>query len=102
MKPTFKVFADEVRCEECQEKEMMTRNDGFEGSPSMDEILIEFSLDMSSDFLNLKLEEIGIPKLHILQIRDEHGEYRYIELTGDEQSVMPNIYGKKAREEGDQ
>lgn len=84
-KPAFRLFIDEVKCSECSET---VDRDNFE-------YIEELSLESTDDLLELKLEDIGVPKLHIVSVRSGEGDYKYYELTGDVNRVMPLISSKE-------
>lgn len=83
-KPVFRLYADEVKCLKCAEA--VSRNKF--------KYLYELSLDAEDTLLNMSLDEIGIPKLHIISVRDYDGNYKYYELSGDVDNVMPLISAK--------
>lgn len=80
-KPSYQLFIDEVKCSHCSKP---VGKESFK-------YLYEFSLDCKDTLLNMTLEEIGIPKLHIISVRDLKGNYKYYELSGDVPNVMPLI-----------
>lgn len=84
-KPAFRLFQDEVRCGSCAEE--VDRNQ-FEFAQ-------ELSLESEDELLDLALEELGVPRLQILSVRDAGGGYQYYELSGDVPKVMPTIYAKR-------
>jgi Dinucleotide-utilizing enzymes involved in molybdopterin and thiamine biosynthesis family 2 len=84
-KPAFRLFIDEVKCSECSE--IVDRNNF--------EYIEELSLESTNDLLNLTLEDIGVPKLHIISVRSGEGDYKYYELTGDLNRVIPLISSKE-------
>lgn len=83
-KPAFRLYQDEIRCESCSEE--VDRNNF--------EFVLELSADSEDELLNLTLEELGIPRLHILSVRDKDGGYKYYELSGDVARVMPSMFAK--------
>lgn len=84
-KPAFRLFIDEVKCSGCSET--ADRNNL--------EYIEELSLKSAADLLDMTLEDIGIPKLHIISVRSGEGNYKYYELTGDVNRVMPLISSKE-------
>lgn len=84
-KPAFRIYIDEVKCANCSET---VSRDKFE---YMDEL----SLKSKTNLLEMSLDEIGIPKLHIISVRDTAGNYKYYELSGDVNNVMPMISAKE-------
>lgn len=83
-KPAFRLYQDEVRCENCS-KEVNRNNFEF---------VLELTADSEDELLDLTLEELGVPRLHILSVRDGDGGYQYYELSGDVAKVMPSISAK--------
>ena len=58
------------------------------------EYLNRLSLESGDEFLDMTLDEIGIPPLHIVSICDRNENYRYYELSGDVSKIMPLISAK--------
>ncbi len=80
-KPSFRLYQDEVDCPRCG---ATVARDSF--------IYVnEFSNASDGDLLDMTLEEIGVPKLHILTVSGQDGSERYYELSGDAVRIMPNI-----------
>ena len=50
--------------------------------------------DSGKELLDMNLAEIGIPKLHILTVKDREYHYKYYELSGDLFNVVPSIAKK--------
>lgn len=82
--PAFKLYADEVNCSQCSQP--VDRNNFI--------YIQEISLDSEDKLLDMTLEELGIPKLHILSVRDIEENYQYYELSGDLSHVIPLISSK--------
>lgn len=80
-KPSFRLYQDEVDCPQCG---AAVDRDNFV-------YVNELSAASDGELLDMTLEAVGIPKLHILAVRDGHGDERYYELSGDVPNVMPNI-----------
>ena len=89
-KPSDVLYDDEIYCSECNPN-------GYNSCVIVKDVLKlhEITVDTPSEILDLTLEAIGIPKLHIVCVRDENGEHKYYELTGDKSRLMPKIFGKK-------
>ncbi len=85
-KPAFRLFIDEVKCSDCSEN--VDRNNF--------EYIDELSFESEGSLLDLTLEDIGIPRLHIISVRSVNGEYKYYELSGDKVNIMPLISSKEA------
>lgn len=91
-KPSYRIFHDEVICQECKrESEKKGVN---EYAIESYEYIYDFDVNSEEVLLNMTLEEIGIPKLHIVAVRSKDDTYKYYELSGDVSVVMPNIYKK--------
>jgi Dinucleotide-utilizing enzymes involved in molybdopterin and thiamine biosynthesis family 2 len=84
-KPSFRLYTDEVKCSKCS---MSVTKENYV-------YLDEFTLDDKQELLDLVLEDIGIPKLHIIAVRDSKGDYKYYELSGDVCNVLPLISAKE-------
>lgn len=89
-KPADVLYNDEIYCKACNPQ-------GYNSCSTVADILKiqEITAEASSEILNLSLENIGIPKLHIVCVRDKDGEHKYYELTGDKARLMPKIFGSK-------
>lgn len=83
-KPAFRLYQDEVRCGSCSGE--VDRNNFVFAQ--------ELSRDSDGELLDLTLEELGMPRLHILTVRGGDGSYQYYELSGDAVRVMPTIFAK--------
>lgn len=83
-RPIFQIYDTERRCAAC----------GREIDPSPDGYVMELSMESSERLLSMTLEQLGVPKLHILSVRNPAVAYRYYELSGDTVRVMPNIAAK--------
>ena len=85
--PTQNVYEEDLLCNNCRSKTLLKPT-----NPSIDRI-VEFSLKETSDrILNMSLEEIGIPPLHIITIRSYESEnVWYFELTTDIKRVFKSI-----------
>lgn len=85
-KPSFEIFQEDMYCENCQRG----INDGY--SLSNDSIDL---FDRDCGFTDFTLKRLGIPPLHVINVKakDDFSKVKYVELTGDLEAVMPNIYG---------
>ncbi|MBR1735671.1 MAG: ThiF family adenylyltransferase, partial [Firmicutes bacterium] len=85
-KPAHSIYEEDVYCDECQKAGRTTN--GYTDY----KYILDFCSDMEEkDILDMTLEEIGIPKLHILSMRNKDDKYIFYELSGDIKNVMPNI-----------
>ncbi|MDR0429896.1 MAG: ThiF family adenylyltransferase [Tannerellaceae bacterium] len=85
-KPSFRIFFDELICDSCKSKDI-TKDEHEERN-----YISDITLSSDSKLLNMSLDEIGFPKLHIIAVRNAEGSYKYYELSGDLHNVMPNIH----------
>lgn len=88
-KPMHQIYADEFFCSECE------KSDGFEHAVDYTAIDL-FSNDMEDKFLlDYTLEQLGIPPLHVLVVREkgQNENYKLVELTGDMERVLPSTFG---------
>ena len=83
-KPAFRLYFDEVKCLTCK--------NAVAGEHL--EYLDRLSLESGDEFLDMTLDEIGIPPLHIVSICDRNKDYKYYELSGDVSRVMPLMSAK--------
>ena len=77
---------DELYCEDCVRGEY----DGYtSGYDSID------LFDKDCGLTDYTLEQLGIPPLHVIAVRakDDDSNVKYVELTADLESVLPNIFG---------
>ncbi|MDR1962657.1 MAG: ThiF family adenylyltransferase [Planctomycetaceae bacterium] len=84
-KPVFRLFGDEVICSNCK------KQDGERFVIGEYDYIPDFDMNCEDTLLDLTLEQLGIPKLHIVTVRDTAGGYKHYELSGDVKNVMPNI-----------
>jgi len=89
-KPSFKLFTDEVKCTLCSDSP-----DASQYKAEYMEYIYDFSLETEEKILDMSLNELGVPKLHILSIRSKDGSYKYYELSEDLRNVLPLIYTKE-------
>jgi len=88
-KPMSEIYSDELFCIDC------TQSDASGYTPEYTAIDV-FSSEIGDDFLlDYTLEQLGIPPLHILTVREQGNEdnVKYVELTGDLTRVLPNTFG---------
>ena len=73
LRPERKVYREELRCDRCgQERYLVTTH-----------TLGGVQTEYDEDFLDMKLADLGIPPLEILEARRQNGVSVYLELTGD-------------------
>lgn len=88
-RPMSDIFSDELYCENCTKED----DDGYTTDYSSIDL---FSKDMEEQYLmDYSLEQIGIPPLHILTVREKGNDenVKYVELTKDLNRVLPNTFG---------
>ncbi len=88
-KPMAEIYSDELYCLDCEKSNVS----GY--TPEYTAIDI-FCRDMKEEYLlDYTLENIGVPPLHILTIREKNNDenIKYIELTGDLNKILPNTFG---------
>lgn len=85
-KPMSDIYSDELYCPDC------TKSDYSGYTPEYTAVDI-FGKD--SPLLNYTLVQLGIPLLHVLTVRakDDDSKTKYVELTGDLNTVLPNTFG---------
>jgi adenylyltransferase/sulfurtransferase len=84
-KPSFRLFIDDLFCDYCKAGGV-TRVEHEEL-----DYISDISLKDGDNLLDMFLDGLGFPKLHILAVRDAQGNYKYYELSGDIKNIMPNI-----------
>lgn len=88
-KPMFEIYSDELYCDNCP------KTDTIGYTPDYSAVDL-FSADMEEQYLmHYSLEQIGIPPLHILTVREKGNDenVKYVELTRDLNRVLPNTFG---------
>ena len=93
-RPQFTLSDGDLLCEECRAKGALP------AFPSGAERVWNFSLDGTEQrILDMSLAEIGIPRFHVIELDDmkEDRPPLFLELTGDEEKVLPCLteYRKK-------
>lgn len=88
-KPMADIYSDELYCANCAKTD--------EGGYTPDYQAIDvFSADMAEQYmLDFSLEELGIPPLHVLTVREKGNadNVKFVELTADVNRVLPNTFG---------
>lgn len=94
-RPAFRVFAEDTVCSDCKKNGRGTIDDASKVEAPIDSIW-EFSLEETEErILNMNLQEIGIPKWHVLAVQDDDGDtYMYFELAGDANDVLTNSFNE--------
>ncbi len=88
-KPMSEIFSDEFYCPDCSPM----NTDGY--TPEYKAIDI-FGMDMPDKYLDRTLEQLGVAPLQVLVAREKANQenFHVFELTGDLESVLPNICGE--------
>ena len=73
LRPERKVYREELRCEQCGHDRYLVTTHTLGGVQT----------EYEEDFLDMKLADLGIPPLEILEARRQNGVSVYLELTGD-------------------
>lgn len=94
LSPAFRLYRHEVVCPECHELP-----DSVEQMPPEATVRTvtadTFSLATTDErLLALRLRDIGIPYLHVVAVEDKQGAYKYYELSGDREFLLPNMVGR--------
>lgn len=89
-KPTYMLYEEDCYCEECKRSYV---HNALEHNVLGDDIDISILSDQDSILAAMTLEELGIPKGHIITIRnkDDEDECYYYELGGDLPKVLNEI-----------
>jgi molybdopterin/thiamine biosynthesis adenylyltransferase len=87
-RPPFRIFDDEALCGDCIA--------GRVHEPALEaavgERLGRFSLEETpARLLDLSLEALGIPPLHVVAVQARAGGYSYFELSTDQAHVLPGL-----------
>ncbi len=88
-KPMADVYSDELYCTDC----VKTDSAGYTPEYTAFDV---FSADMPEQYLlDYSLEELGIPPLHVLTVREKSNtdNVKFVELTADINRVLPNTFG---------
>lgn len=97
LRPSFRIFDEETICKDINTcidyKQKESKKEGINMEVETSKIIHEdFNLKKTNnEILGLTLSEIGIPRFHILSVKDKNGNYKYYELKGDQETVLPNI-----------
>ena len=84
LSPVYRLYIDEVKCAHC----------GTSSDRNKLNYVSELSYD-SGRLLDMTLEQVGVPKLHIVAIR-ANSDVKYYELSADIPNVMPKISAKES------
>ncbi|HEY0021504.1 MAG TPA: ThiF family adenylyltransferase [Longimicrobium sp.] len=96
-RPPFRIFDDEALCAPCRSgRPPAPPPEGVVGAK-----LGRFSLkETPPRLLDLSLEALGIPPLHVVAVRHRRDGHHYYELSGDEARVLPTLARRPSRAEG--
>lgn len=91
LKPSFRIYDTETICQECMRKGAKWEDVNPEQETEKT-IISEFSLLKAEDrILDMSLHNLGVPRLHIVAVKNRNGMYQYYQLSGDREKVFPNI-----------
>lgn len=91
-RPSFKIFDAELICDTCNSEGPRSDEAQFVSGNTEKITLSEFGLNISDDrVLGLTLHELGVPYWPVLAVRNTFGEYKYYELSGDKELLLPNM-----------
>jgi len=88
-KPMAEIYSDELYCASC------SKVDATGYTPEYSSVDM-FDSEMDEQYLmDYTLCELGIPPLHIICVREKSNQenWRFVELTGDLNRVLPNTFG---------
>jgi len=88
-KPMSEIYSDELYCQDCD------KSDASGYTPEYVAVDIFHNEIEDRQLLNFSLESLGVPPLHIITVRNKTDDtkIKYVELTGDLNSVLPNTFG---------
>jgi adenylyltransferase/sulfurtransferase len=88
-KPMAEIYSDELYCQNCD------KTDASGYTPEYTAIDTFHAEIEDRHFLDLTLEELGVPPLHVITVRDkaDNAKIKYVELTGDLDTILPNTFG---------
>ena len=88
-KPSFRIYAEEVICDNCR-KDNQKQMEKLQETPVTKDLVFEFSLENTEQrILEMRLDEIGIPLWHVIAVKNlTNGNYRYFELAGDSTRIL--------------
>ncbi len=90
-RPSFRILDTETICSDCQNKKVSYESTD-PSEKTVREDLAEFELGKTDErFLALSLREIGAPYWPILAVRDSQENYKYYELAGDKNILLPEM-----------
>lgn len=90
-KPSFRVYDTDTICLQCRTKDKSIESAVFEQEIGKQQIGTFNLTETQEEILDLSLYEIGIPLMHIIAIKDCSENYFYYQLSGDKESMLPNL-----------
>jgi adenylyltransferase/sulfurtransferase len=90
-KPSFRIVDTDLYCGNCRENGGR-RHDPNPNEPSRKSVLSEFNLQSTSNaILEMSLRDLGVAYWPILAVCDRNQAYKYYELSGDKDALLPAI-----------
>ena len=90
-KPSFKIYDTETVCVDCRERGVSLDKVDAD-KKSVKTTLSEFNLTHSDEIvLNMSLQELGVPLLHVVAVLDNECNYSYFELSDDKPALLPHF-----------
>jgi len=90
-KPAFKILDTDTICQSC-------KTNNYKNSKNSDsdhvtkKTIAKFNLeDTEQKVLDMRLQEIGIPLMHVVAVIDKNNVYKYYELSDDRPFIFTNI-----------
>ncbi|MFH1113038.1 MAG: ThiF family adenylyltransferase [Pseudomonadota bacterium] len=92
LRPSFRIYDSETVCNVCRRPGSFKIDSTAADAPTQKLSLSEFGLaETSGRILGNTLRELGVPYWPVLAVRDKAGGYHYYELSGDRESIIPNM-----------
>lgn len=89
--PRFEFKDDMAICDMCKHSAELCES----SEPIVNSISSYSEEYTDTEILDMSLENLGIPPLHVIRVYDDNEIEYYIEMTGDLSRIMPNIFSKK-------
>jgi molybdopterin/thiamine biosynthesis adenylyltransferase len=98
-RPSFRIFDDELLCHQCAGSGSQDGAGRASDPPTVvsPHMLNVFGLATTPDWiLDMSLETLGVPALHIAEIKCVDGRELYYELSADESTILPGLHRPNA------
>jgi molybdopterin/thiamine biosynthesis adenylyltransferase len=92
-KPAFQLYQHEIICSDCAGSADDAQTEVVAATRAASKVTSDtFSLEESGErLLRMSLRELGVPRLHVVAVKDRHDSYQYYELAGDKKFLLPNM-----------